>query len=181
MTRVLGAVLAGGASRRFGSDKALALHEGRALIDHAIARAGEVADAVVVCGGARAGYEAIADEPAAGLGPLGGLCGAMAYAAANGFGAVLTIPCDTPDLPAEALRALVGGECAAYLADLPVAGYWPAALREALARHLAGNDRSMRGWARRCEAVAVATPATVNVNRPDDLARLARRPDDADR
>lgn len=180
MTRVLGAVLAGGASRRFGSDKAMALHDGRALIDHAIARLSEVVDALVVCGGQRPGYHAIADEPVPGLGPLGGLCGAMTYAAANRFDAVLTIPCDTPDLPAEALRALIATDHAAYLAELPVAGYWPIALHADLAEHLAGDDLSMRGWARRCGAVATASPVIANINNPSDLARLTEGRDAAD-
>ena len=35
--RLLGVVLAGGQSRRFGRDKALALLDGRPLIDHALA------------------------------------------------------------------------------------------------------------------------------------------------
>lgn len=180
MTRVLGAVLAGGASRRFGSDKALALHDGRALIDHAIARLSEVADAVVVSGGSRPGYTSVPDEPAPGLGPLGGLCGAMTHAAANGFDAVLTIPCDTPDLPVEALRALVETNRAAHLADLPVAGYWPIALHADLIDQLSRDDRSMRGWARRCGAIGVAAPPIANINRPSDLARLTKAPNATD-
>lgn len=173
MTRVLGAVLAGGASRRFGSDKALAMHDGHALIDHAIARLSEVADAVVVSGGLRPGYAGVPDEPAPGLGPLGGLCGAMTHAAANGFDAVLTIPCDTPDLPVEALCSLAATNRAAYFTDLPVAGYWPVTLHADLIDQLSRDDRSMRGWARRCGAVGIAAPPIANINRPSDLARLA--------
>jgi len=181
MTRVLGAVLAGGASQRFGSDKALAMHDGRALIDHAIARLGEIADAVVVSGGSRPGYASVPDAPAPGLGPLGGLCGAMTYAAVHGLDAVLTIPCDTPDLPVEALRRLKRSARAAYLAALPVAGYWPITLHADLIDQLSGDDRSMRGWARRCGAFGIATASIVNINRPSDLTALAKRPDTADR
>ncbi len=166
---ILGAVLAGGASRRFGSDKALALYTGKSLIDHAVARLGAVADTVVVCGGERPGYDAIPDAPAPGLGPLGGLCGAIGFARANDFAAVLTIPCDTPDLPIDYLRALASSDRAAYLAGLPVAGYWPVALYDALLDQLAGEDRSMRAWVVRCGANGIDRPEVTNINRPGDL------------
>lgn len=166
---ILGAVLAGGGSRRFGSDKALAQYKGKPLIDHAIARLGEITDTVVVCGGERPGYATIPDAPASGLGPLGGLCGAIEHARANGFSAVLTMPCDTPDLPVEYLRTLASSDRAAHLKGLPVAGYWPVALHDALLDQLAGEDRSMRAWVARCGAKAIATPEVVNVNRPGDL------------
>lgn len=170
---ILGAVLAGGASRRFGSDKALALYRGRPLIDHAIARLGEGADAIVVCGGERPGYAAVPDAPASGLGPLGGLCGALRYARANGFAAVLTMPCDTPDLPIDLLRTLVAAGRPAYLVDLPVAGYWPIALYDALLDQLAGENRSMRAWAERCGAKRIDSAQVANINRPEDLAGLS--------
>ncbi len=48
--RLLGAVLAGGQSRRFGSDKALALLDGRPLIAHVIAALAAQTEAVIVCG-----------------------------------------------------------------------------------------------------------------------------------
>jgi molybdopterin-guanine dinucleotide biosynthesis protein A len=169
----LGAVLAGGESRRFGSDKALALHRGTALIDHARASLAPHVDAVVVVGGERAGVEAVPDRPAPGLGPLGGVCGALAYARLHGFEAVLTVPCDTPDLPAEALTSLIATGAPAYLAALPVAGLWLARDVSSLGSHLAGGGRrSVRGWCEACGAVPVAVAAEfANVNRPEDLPR----------
>ena len=50
MMRVLGVVLAGGQSRRFGSDKALAEIAGRTLLDRAVATLARQVDTVVVAG-----------------------------------------------------------------------------------------------------------------------------------
>lgn len=169
---ILGAVLAGGQARRFGSDKALARWRGVALIDHAIAHLAGVADAVAVCGRRHGTLPAIADRPAAGLGPLGGLCGALHHAAGHGFARVVTLSCDTPVLADGLLAALIAGETDAYLAGSPVIGCWSSGHAALLEAHLAGEDRSMRGWARRVGAVALDRPAPPNVNRPEDLARL---------
>ena len=170
--RVLGAVLAGGAARRFGSDKALALWRGRPLLDHATDLLARHADAVVIAGGTREGYVSIADRPVPGLGPLGGLCGALAHAADHGFGAVLTVPCDTPDLSDSLMVTLRGHDAAAYLVSLPVAGCWPTRLHPALATWLgAGGDRSMRAWAAICGALPVETDLSIrNINRVEDLS-----------
>ena len=43
--KTLGAILAGGGSRRFGSDKAAAWLDGRALIDHVAGRVADYLDA----------------------------------------------------------------------------------------------------------------------------------------
>ena len=120
----LGAVLAGGAASRFGSDKALAKYRGAPMIDHAAALLRDFADEVVIVGGERDGYPALPDLPAPGLGPLGGVCGALAHAKRHGFDTVLTIPCDTPDLPREALAALLAARAPGFLEALPVAGLW---------------------------------------------------------
>jgi molybdenum cofactor guanylyltransferase len=168
--KVLGALLAGGQSRRFGSDKAAAMLDDRTLMDHAIeALAG--CDTWVMCGRERPGTIALQDRPRSGLGPLGGLCAALEYGEAAGFDAVLAIPCDVPDLPHDLLPRLRREGTCAYLVDLPVAGLWPCALAAALRRFLdASEDRSLRAWARQTGAVPVDLGRTLaNINTVADL------------
>ena len=171
---ILGAILAGGEARRFGSDKALATWRGRRLIDHVADRLAMVADALVIAGGARDGFVAVPDRPRAGLGPLGGIAGALAHAEANGFEAVVTLPCDAPDVPEVLLRALAAAPGAAFFKGLPVAGRWPVMLATPLADWLdAAEERSMRAWTSAISATALPHPPLANVNRPGDLAALA--------
>jgi molybdopterin-guanine dinucleotide biosynthesis protein A len=170
--RIMGAILAGGQARRFGSDKALAMLGDRTLIDHARAALDPHVEAVVICGRA----DGIADRPEPGLGPLGGINAALHHARAKGFDAVLTTGCDMPAYPAELAAALIG-EGAAILKDQPLAGFWPVGLADALDAHLAqDNDRSVRGWMKRVDARIVDRPDILlpNINRPEDLAALAR-------
>lgn len=173
MIRILGAVLAGGRSSRFGSDKALATWRDTALIDHALdSLSPHVADLLVV-GRPDARARTAPDLPHPDLGPLGGIAGALAVAARDGFDAVLTTACDTPLLPAALVAALLAQEVA-YATEAPTVGLWPARLAAPLVEHLsAGGDRSIRRWARAAGAVAVLPGVVLaNVNTPDDLARL---------
>ena len=64
---LLGAVLAGGRSRRFGSDKAMALHHGKPLLAHAAEALAQHTQAVILCGRTMAGFiaTAFAQETAA--------------------------------------------------------------------------------------------------------------------
>jgi molybdopterin-guanine dinucleotide biosynthesis protein A len=174
VTRLLGAILAGGQSRRFGSDKAMASHAGRPLIAHIIEALEPQVDAVILCGRTLEGVAHVADRPEAGLGPMGGINAALHYAAANGFDAVLTCGCDTPLLPADLGERLAAAGEAVFVEDLPVIGRWPARLAEQIDRHLQeGDDRSIRRWARSIGAVAITLPDAVpNINTPEDLARL---------
>lgn len=170
---LLGAVLAGGRSRRFGSDKALAVLDGTRLIDRVIAGLRPQVDALVICGRAWPPLGSLPDQPAPGLGPLGGLCAALLHARDRGFAAVLAVPCDLPGLPAS-LAAALDGEAPAYIADCPVIGRWPATLAPMLATHLARSaDRSMRSWARLAGARAVTLSIPLpNINTPADLVRI---------
>ena len=136
--RVLGAVRVGGASSRFGSDKALADWHGEPLAAHAAAALAPFCAAVIQVGGAD-----VPDRPRAGLGPLGGIAGALAHAAAHGFDTVLTIACDMPRVPAGLVEALLY-EAPACCADAPVLGHWPAALAADLAGKLAIHEPSSR-------------------------------------
>lgn len=169
---ILGAVLAGGRSSRFGSDKALAMWRGRPLIAHVVARLATVTDAVIVCGRDHAGFVSVPDRPMAGLGPLGGLNAALHHAAATGFARVLTASCDTPVLD-DALLAALAASDDACLGGLPVIGIWRSGHAAALDSHLAeANSRSVRGFATRIGAKLLDLPAPPNVNRPEDMATL---------
>lgn len=145
------------------------MFEGRPLIDHMLALGATRADAVVVVG--RTG--GIADLPAPGLGPLGGITAALDHAAARGFATVLTLPCDMPLLPAALLDALLT-RAPSYCSDAPVIGHWPAALFGDLLRHIAHDPRrSVVGWARSIGALPIASPVPLaNVNTPEDLMAL---------
>lgn len=171
--RVLGAVLAGGRSSRFGSDKAAALLGGRPLLDLAAERLGRQVEAVVVVGRTHPILASISDRPAPDLGPLGGLCGALRHALDEGYEAVVSAGCDMPLLPGNLVEALAG-EGAAFLADCPVVGYWPAELAGPLEAHLAeGGSRAVRRWAERVGAGEVRFEQPLaNVNRPADLERI---------
>jgi len=173
--RLLGAVLAGGRSSRFGSDKALALlADGRTLLEHAAAAVAPHVEAVVVCGRTAEGMTGLADRPAPDMGPLGGLNAALHHAVAQGYDAVLTTGCDMPLYPAALAEALIG-EGASVLKGQQLAGYWPAPLATELDTHLAEeNNRSIYGWLKRIGARIVERPDIVlhNINRPEDLAGL---------
>lgn len=170
--RTLGAILAGGRSSRFGSDKAAAMLAGETLLDHAIAALRPHCDALIVVGGARAGVDAIADWPRPDMGPLGGIAGGLHHAAAEGFDQMLTAPLDCIRLPSD-LRALLE-PAPAFLASQPVIGLWPVDGIDALKALLADeSDLAVRAYARRIGARPVESDfVPPNINRPDDLARL---------
>ena len=162
-------MLAGGRSSRFGSDKAKAVLDGRALADHARALLLPYVEHAVIAG--RNG--AISDLPSLDLGPLGGIAGALGYAASYGFTSVLTIACDMPWLP-EGLLAALAKQSPAYCPDAPVLGHWETRSFGALIAHIETSPRrSVRGWAKAIGAVPIPASAPIpNVNTPQDLQTL---------
>ncbi len=172
--RLLGAIIAGGSSRRFGSDKAAALLDGKALVEHVRDALALQVDTVVICGRIWSGMVSVADQPAPDMGPLGGLCGALKYSAEHGFDAVLTAGCDV--LPVPDLRALVGPS-PAIVEGQRLFGYWPAALQTALDRHLAEqSDYSIRSWVTASGARSVICSLPLhNLNTRADLESYAKR------
>lgn len=171
--RLLGAIIAGGKSRRFGSDKAQAVVNGKPLAAHVIAALAPHVDEVVFAGREWPGFATVPDVPKPDLGPLGGLAGALAYAAQKGFDAVLSAPCDLPGIPDELLRQLLT-QSPAIFAGNPIIGFWPVTLASQLAVYLAETeDRSMRAWVQRCGAVRKGEGLTLpNINTPADLQAL---------
>ncbi len=168
--RVLGALLAGGRSSRFGSDKALVLIDGCPMLEHVAEQLRSQCEALVVVGRDWPGIVRVDDRPEPGLGPLGGLAGALAYAIAKGFDAVLTSSCDLPLLPADLLALL--GAPDALIQRQPTIGLWGAGNAKALEGYLAsGQPRSVRAWAEWIGASTVVYGEELaNINTPEDLA-----------
>lgn len=167
--KTLGAVLAGGRSSRFGSDKALAILDGRTLLDHASAALGPHCDALVVVGRGEIG-----DWPRADMGPLGGIAGALIHAAERGYNQLLTAPVDCVRLPVD-LRGLLE-PAPAFLETQPVIGLWPVATLDALRAMLEdAGDLAVKAFARRIGARAAQSDfVPPNVNSIADLDRLTR-------
>jgi molybdenum cofactor guanylyltransferase len=170
--RLLGAILAGGQSRRFGSDKAEALFESKALLDHVADGLRSQVEALVVAGRAWPGFSSVADLPEAGLGPLSGLAGALDYARKHGFEAVLSSGCDVLGLPANLAKQLGSGP--AIVDDQPIVGLWPIDLDDVLITWLADPaNRSVYRFADHIGARRVGLEVSLrNVNAQTDLANI---------
>lgn len=172
----LGAVIAGGRSSRFGSDKAEALWQGRRLIDHAVEALRPFVQELVLCGRTEEGLTAIADRPAPDMGPLGGLNAALHYGLDRGHMSVLTVGCDTPVLPPALFDRLIAARGAAYVVQLPLIGCWPVELAGDLDRFLAEDRKhAIRIWAAEAGAKPIDWPGLANINAPSDLANLPRK------
>jgi len=105
---VTGVVLAGGASRRMGRDKAFLELEGRPLIGIVIERMARVCAEVLLVAGAPRPYAAlgvpVVEDRFRGVGVLGGLHAGLEAAAHD---LVLAVACDMPFLRPGLLRAFV--------------------------------------------------------------------------
>lgn len=161
---ILGAVLAGGQSSRFGSDKALAALGGQTLLARAVASLEAQCDGVIVVGRGD-----VPDRPRPGMGPLGGINAALHHAASHGYSDVLTCGVDCGGLGPQTRSDLAPAP--AYAADQPVIGLWPASAAPALDAFLASDAKhSMRAFAAMIGARAInlsASPA--NINTREDL------------
>jgi molybdopterin-guanine dinucleotide biosynthesis protein A len=200
MTSVSGIVLAGGASRRFGSDKLIEPIDGISLLERAIRALDGIVDEVVVVTApdrppsgqavARAGppIRWVQDAEALG-GPLAGL--ATGLQAATGA-TVLVVGGDMPYLVPAVLRRLIGGPPAALadasgtLRPLPCALDRTSALLAA-DELLAGGERRLRTLLARLGTTAVPWASwspddpdgwtLVDIDERADLDRKQRDPD----
>lgn len=168
---LLGAILAGGQSSRFGSDKAVAMLRGKSLIDHAREALARQCDAVIVVGRA----DGVPDWPAPGYGPLCGIAGALNHALEHGYDEVLTCGVDSVGLPPDLIARLSPGP--AYVSSQPVIGLWPARAAGALEERLFGQgSHSVKAFADDIHARPVHVDIFLaNVNTRDDLARLKQQ------
>lgn len=188
--RLLGAILAGGATRPDGRDmalpdKAMVAFAGRPLAARVLARLAPQVEATALVGGDPArlapfGVRAIDDGPMAGQGPLSGLHAALLLADRAGFDALLSVPCDMPFLPADLAARLAAAQPPAIAASAGrlhhLVGLWPVSVLRDLAMCLAEPySRSVEAWADRLRPRPVIFAGRpdpfFNVNTPADLAR----------
>ncbi|MCB2078344.1 MAG: molybdenum cofactor guanylyltransferase [Novosphingobium sp.] len=172
---ILGAVLAGGQSSRFGSDKALAELNGRTLLVRAVDRLSGWCEHVVVIGRETAPAPTLPDWPRPGMGPLGGIAAALHLARDEDYDFVLTCGVDSALLPDDLPDLL--GTAPACLADQPVVGIWPSSAVQAIEDLLHSEEKhSMFRFAEMIGARRVKTGASpANINTPADLAAAEKR------
>jgi molybdenum cofactor guanylyltransferase len=183
--RILGAVIAGGQSRRMGEDKAFTTLNGVSLIARVISRIRfQVNDVIINANRAERfqylGLPIIADRLHTNT-PLAGLHACLAYAAEHAYDAVLTTGCDQPFLPLDlvtrleeegrATGAAVGqsGGQTHYLT-----GLWSAALAAELERNIARGMHRVQDFVNHVATEKVDWPIIphdpfFNVNSKADL------------
>ncbi len=197
--KVVAVLLAGGQGSRMatdgqGPDKPLRRLAGRPLLAHAIERVRPQVDAMVLNANgdptrfAVFGLDIVADDVPDQPGPLAGILSGLRWAARHGATDVLSIPTDTPFLPADLVARLQTAREAAGVPlacagsggwTHPVIGLWPVALADTLEADLRAGMRKIDSWTA-CHGVATADFPTdpfdpfFNVNRPADLAEAER-------
>ncbi len=183
--RLFGLALAGGAARRMGGgDKPLLDVGGQRMLEHVLARLSAEAEAVAISANgdparfAAFGLPVLDDGAFAGQGPLAGVLAGLDWAARLGGEMLLTVPGDSPFVPAGLAAALAPAPaCAASggRAHFLVA-LWPVSRRDQLRGLLsAGGPRSVGGFAasigmRRVDFPNSTGDPFLNVNTQQDLA-----------
>lgn len=190
-------ILAGGASRRFGSNKALALLGGRPLISHVLERVGQQTQSPIAINCDEAGAFADFDLPLVpdskwtGEGPLSGIFASITWARAQGYSQVATVSVDVPCLPMDLISKLSGAGAPSIASSgdrwHPVNGLWDTSKLDDLDDYLRSGERSVHGWAESCKARVVHFEAArdgldpfYNINTPAELERISAipKPDD---
>ena len=183
-------LLAGGlATRMGGGDKSLKPLGGRPVLAHVIDRIRPQVSALALNANgdparlAEFGLPVIPDAMADFPGPLAGIHAGMAWARTHGITEVLSVPTDSPFLPADLIERLLAARGDADITVAmsegnvhPVVALWPARLADELHKLIIGGMRRVREFAGR-HTVAYAdfpvgdTDPFLNINRPADLER----------
>ena len=189
---VTGIVLAGGQGSRMGGvDKGLQPFRGKPMVAHAIERLAPQVDELLVNANRnpadyeRFGHRVIADEIPGFAGPLAGFERGLAHAAGA---LVVTVPCDSPFLPAD-LVARLKSALEAKGADLAVAKTGEQAhpvfclmrrtVHPSLEAFLGSGQRKIDRWYASLAVVEVPfddeADAFLNINTREELAHLEPR------
>ena len=179
---ITGLILAGGASRRFGTDKARASVGGRAMIARVFEAVSAVTGEVLVsvrAGGGDYGLAArVVEDAVPDAGPLAGLEAGLRACRTPWL---VVVACDMPFLTPEALEAVTRARAPGLDAVVartpdgrlqPLCACYHTSVLPVVAARLRSGRRSMRGLLERLGAVRVVPLPEAplrNVNRPGDL------------
>lgn len=187
--RIVGVILAGGAGRRMGGDKALMPLGGQPLVQWVADSFGPQVENLALSANGDAqrfaflGLPVLADAEV--QGPLSGVLAGLHWAVAQGATALVTVPCDGPFVPPDLVPRLClaaeGGHPALAQSgeDVhPTYGLWPTACLAALETFLrSGAVARLRDFAQIQGGTWATFPkgSFANANTPQDLAALAAR------
>jgi molybdenum cofactor guanylyltransferase len=192
-TRLSGAILCGGRSRRMGRDKVWLNLGGSNLLDHAIERLRTVADPVILAGGSRPierPHCLSVLDPVPDRGPLGGVVAALRCSPQR-LCAVVAV--DMPDLSPTLLVSLAemwqGEDAVVPLSregPEPLHAVWCGSALAAVEPALRGGDLSLQGLLARIRVRTVDAALlggvdpgfrfAVNLNTPADVERWRAAP-----
>lgn len=179
-------VLAGGKSRRFGSDKSLTEVAGRTLIEHTCCALERFGDVAILSG---SDSERFADLPwrcvpdiIPGKGPMSGLHAAISDAENNKSKRVFLISVDMVGYQLDWIQALLDAcpdrGAAAFKAEFwqPLFAVYDIGLLDQLEAHIAADKLAMWRFLEANSAVQVPLPESwsdfLSINTPEDLERL---------
>ena len=177
-----GAVLAGGRSSRFGSNKARHIYRGKPLIKHVINSFKPAAETFIVAGEAYSEFDvSVYEDILEAAGPLSGVHAALHYAQHDW---VAVAACDMPFLTPDYWQTLAAHISTADALVVeserglePLAAFYKRGLEPLIAAYLSTNERSVHGFLKTVDTATVPLdtlklPRSVlkNVNYPADLA-----------
>jgi|SRR5450830_112744 len=186
---ITGIVLAGGkGSRMDGIDKGLLNFNGKPMVKHVLERLAPQVDQILISANREIaqyeslGYPVIQDDISGFAGPLAGLQKGL-QATKSAY--VLTVPCDSPLLPANLASRLMNG-LIKHDADLavvktgsqtqPVFCLYRTSVLPSLEQYLQDGGRKVEDWQNSLEVVSVSfsdnPKAFSNINTRDELAIL---------
>ena len=170
-----GVLLVGGASRRFGTPKALAMFDGETLADRGRRVLAEACDQVLVVGKAGELPFDVIDDSAAVRAPIAGVVAGLSAARHD---VAIFLPVDCPSVTAALLRHL-GDACAdaAVPQTGPLPGAWAKSALPLLERRLAEGPLALYRTYEELDVVEVTVdPALVaDVDTRADLDELVAR------
>jgi len=185
---ILGVVLAGGKSKRFGEDKSKVKLNGKTLLDHTLDKIKSKFNTILIVSNNKIikDYITIKDCIEGQLGPLAGVLSAMKWVKKNNYSHkwIITFPCDTPffstSIIDKFIEATRSNDSLLYFVKSEkkrhnVFGLWSLKLIEILEKDIIENNyRKVEKWANKIGVKTINVPYDdidpfFNINTKKDL------------